>query len=427
MEPKDTQFISKKHQILLLFWLAGIACIGFFSRLSVQSSPVVQSAFAQAPETGIIGPAVSIFSQNPFLSPLYAGCGGITPPEAANPEYEQQVTDLVNNERASRGLPPLKRVLELDRAARYHAIDMLQDNYFDHDSYDRVSGQLSKVCNWYQRVSSYYSNWMFLAENIAAGYTTPTSVMNGWMNSTGHRENILSDSNWEIGVGYASGGSWGHYWVQDFGKRSGVYPLILNRDAASTTSRQVQVHLYGSFAQMRLKNDNETFGNWQAFQNAFTWITACGVGTHTVTAEVKTGSGTAYTSSDAIQLTVSGCPRLGGMPDQISFLYSKSEGQLYPPIISIIPANTVSHETISWSLSKTGSWFNVTPLTGSTPDAFQVIPTGVNTLPSGVHLGSITVTATAPSTTEDTPKIINARLIVLEGPPEKNYFPITLR
>ncbi len=117
--------------------------------------------------------------------------------------------------------------------------------------------------------------------------------MNGWMNSTGHRDNILSTNNWEIGVGYATGewiGPYDRYWTQDFGRRRNVYPLIINRDAASTDSRNVSLYIYGSFQQMRLKNDNGTWSDWQTFQNNVTWTIANGVGTHTVTAELKTGS-----------------------------------------------------------------------------------------------------------------------------------------
>ena len=53
-------------------------------------------------------------------------------------------------------------------------------------------------------------------ENIAAGQRTPQEVMNAWMNSSGHRANILNKNYTELGVGYYKGGSYGHYWVQTF-------------------------------------------------------------------------------------------------------------------------------------------------------------------------------------------------------------------
>ncbi len=112
-----------------------------------------------------------------------------------------------------------------------------------------------------------------MGENIADGFRIPQAVMNGWMNSSGHRANILSTNSWEIGVGYAAASGWTYYryWTQDFGRRAGMYPLIINRDAASTDSHSVS------------------------------WTIPNGVEIHTVTAELKTGC-TAVTSSDAIYL-----------------------------------------------------------------------------------------------------------------------------
>jgi hypothetical protein len=131
------------------------------------------------------------------------------------------------------------------------------------------------------------------------------------MNSTGHRDNILSTNYWVIGVVYDTGGGSGHtpYWTQDFGRRSGAYPLIINRDAASTDNRSVSLYIYGSFQQMRLKNDNGSWSDWQTFQNNVAWSIANGAGTHTVAAELKTGS-TVVTNSDTIYLTTAGAPQL---------------------------------------------------------------------------------------------------------------------
>ncbi|MEN6301030.1 MAG: CAP domain-containing protein, partial [Anaerolineaceae bacterium] len=100
-----------------------------------------------------------------------------------NATYEQEVLDLVNSERASRGIPPLKRVTALDYAARYHSADLGQDNYFSHDSYDRENGSLVFECGTWDRISSFYPSAS--GENIAGGYSSPKSVMNAWMNSEG--------------------------------------------------------------------------------------------------------------------------------------------------------------------------------------------------------------------------------------------------
>jgi uncharacterized protein YkwD len=241
----------------------------------------------------------------------YNGCGGVIAP-VVNANYEQQVLDLTNSTRAGLGLPPLKRVPLLDQSAEYFAADMGQDNYFpsDHATYDRVNGNLVLICNWDTRITSFYgsANLASLAENIAAGYSTPQDVMNGWINSPGHYANIKSTSNTEIGIGYTTvnNGTYHSYWVQDFGAKFNDYPLIINRDAATTSSCNVSIYIYGSFSQMRLQNDSGAWGNWVTFQNSSSWTLAGGVGTHTVNAQLKSGSTTVNTS-DSIASTAGSC------------------------------------------------------------------------------------------------------------------------
>ncbi len=303
---------------------------GLIATLLMLSPVALATATAPQTATSSIARAAA-----PPQAPEFSGCGGINQP-VVNADYEQQVVDLVNLERANNSLPPYKRVTALDEAARYHSADMGQDNYRSHDTYDRSGGSLVYVCDTWTRIDQYYSGAM--GENIAWGYFTPEDVMNGWMNSSGHRANILSSDNWEIGVGYAAvnGSDYTRYWTQDFGKRRGVYPLIINRDAASTGSRNVSLYIYGSFQQMRLKNDNGNWGNWQPFQNNVTWTLGNGVGTRTVTAELKSGS-TVVASSDTIDLTVADIPQLGNLPDNVAFLYSITEARLTPVTQTLTP------------------------------------------------------------------------------------------
>jgi uncharacterized protein YkwD len=287
------------HRTLKSRWLMVVICavgsivmLAHFDRVTATPPPLPQVV------------ASSITRTDPSSQPNtpdFSGCGGINQP-VVNADYEQEVVDLVNTERANRGLPPYKHVTALDEAARYHSADMGQDNYFSHDSYDRSGGNLVFVCDTWTRIGKYYTGAM--GENIAAGQGSPQSVMNDWMNSPGHRNNILSTNNWEIGVGYASvsGSDYTRYWTQDFGRRAGVYPVIINRDAASTDSRNVALYLYGDFQQVRLKNDASAWGEWQIFQNNLAWTIGNGVGPHTVTVELKTGS-TVVTSSDTITLS----------------------------------------------------------------------------------------------------------------------------
>ncbi|MEZ4674253.1 MAG: CAP domain-containing protein [Caldilineaceae bacterium] len=224
----------------------------------------------------------------------YVGCGG----EAVgvqNMTFESEVIALVNQERAHNGLPPMKSVPELTAAARYHAADMAQDDYFSHNSQDRVNGELTAVCAWSERIKGYYSDYRSMGENIAWGYGSPESVMQGWMNSDGHRANILGAYT-EIGVGYID-----NRWVQDFGERRSTVPLIINSEAVQTLSSQVTLYIHGSGDEMRLRNDDLPWGDWQAFQTEISWQLQNLSGERRVDIEVRKGS-TILRSSDTIVL-----------------------------------------------------------------------------------------------------------------------------
>lgn len=129
---------------------------------------------------------------------------------------ETEVFALVNLERQIQKLHPLQMDSRLHEAALGHSQDMAEQNYFDHTSLDlRTPGT---------RISQAGYAWSTYGENIAAGYSTPAAVVEGWMNSSGHRANILSSGFCDIGVGYAysAGSAYGAYWTQDFGRQQGV-------------------------------------------------------------------------------------------------------------------------------------------------------------------------------------------------------------
>ena len=117
-----------------------------------------------------------------------------------------QVFRLVNIERADADLPAQAWNRELAVAAQLHAEDMVDNDYFDHTSLDGRS--------FSDRTDDAGYGGFARGENIAAGQQTPEQVMESWMGSTGHRQNILSDAD-EIGVGFAS-----NHWVQVFGQGS---------------------------------------------------------------------------------------------------------------------------------------------------------------------------------------------------------------
>ncbi|WP_240675931.1 SafA/ExsA family spore coat assembly protein [Ammoniphilus sp. CFH 90114] len=123
-------------------------------------------------------------------------------------KLEYEVVQLVNQERAKHGLKPLIADWELSRVARFKSADMRDLNYFDHNSPTYGSP--------FTMIQNFGLTYRSAAENIAAGQTDAQSVMKAWMNSPGHRQNILNPNLTHIGCGYAQGGKWGHYWTQMF-------------------------------------------------------------------------------------------------------------------------------------------------------------------------------------------------------------------
>lgn len=147
--------------------------------------------------------------KNPDL--IYPGDRVTVPLLTAEKQWEAQVVELVNRERAKYGLKPLAANWELARVARIKSQDMRDRGYFSHQSPTYGSP--------FEMIRAFGISFVAAGENIAAGQTSPQAVVNSWMNSTGHRQNILNANYTEIGVGYAKGGSYGHYWTQMFIRR----------------------------------------------------------------------------------------------------------------------------------------------------------------------------------------------------------------
>ncbi|WP_250289836.1 CAP domain-containing protein, partial [Frankia sp. CiP1_Cm_nod1] len=130
-------------------------------------------------------------------------------PSEQIPDEASEVVALTNAERARAGCAALMADRRLTAAAQAHSADMSTRDYFSHDSLDGRTP--------FQRMAEAGYGFSAAAENIAAGQRTPAEVVRGWMNSAGHRANILNCSLRQIGVGYATGGRYGTYWTQDFG------------------------------------------------------------------------------------------------------------------------------------------------------------------------------------------------------------------
>lgn len=128
--------------------------------------------------------------------------------DSAALSYEKEVVRLVNEERRSNGLSELAYDWQLSRVARYKSQDMKDNSYFSHTSPTYGSP--------FQMMKSFGISYKSAGENIARGQATPRDVVNAWMNSSGHRGNILNSSFTHIGVGYVADGK---YWTQMFIKK----------------------------------------------------------------------------------------------------------------------------------------------------------------------------------------------------------------
>lgn len=140
---------------------------------------------------------------------------------AQDMEREEEILVLVNKARARgancgfRGsfeaAKPLTMNPKLRCAARLHAVDMNDRDYFDHRSPEGEGPRDRIKKAGYEKARAW-------GENIAAGRGTPEGTMRQWMESDGHCANIMNPKFTEIGVGYAAGGQWRHMWAQVFGR-----------------------------------------------------------------------------------------------------------------------------------------------------------------------------------------------------------------
>jgi uncharacterized YkwD family protein len=154
---------------------------------------------------------------NPTVEPTNMQVGSIiklkgdtndsTNTRTTSSQYASEVLNLVNAERSKQGLKPLKMNTTLNKSAQAKAKDMHDKKYFNHNSPTYGSP--------FDQMKQFGYKYSYAGENIAQGQRSPQEVMKAWMNSAGHRANILSPNFTEIGIGYYSEGN---YWVQQFGK-----------------------------------------------------------------------------------------------------------------------------------------------------------------------------------------------------------------
>ncbi|KAG7375686.1 hypothetical protein PHYPSEUDO_015615 [Phytophthora pseudosyringae] len=128
-------------------------------------------------------------------------------------QYSAAMLTRVNEQRASQGLRALCMNTKLMAASKGHSTDMASNNFMSHTGSDGSTMSM--------RVSATGYKWTRVAENVAAGQITVDAVMKSWMNSAGHRANILGDyTMFGTAYAYSSGSTYKHYWTQNFAKSS---------------------------------------------------------------------------------------------------------------------------------------------------------------------------------------------------------------
>lgn len=159
---------------------------------------------APAPETPVeseapVVPEVPVEVTPPVVTPDKPADQG------SSSSYAQQVLDLVNEQRAANGLQSLTLSSSLSAVAQAKAQDMKDNNYFSHNSPTYGSP--------FDMMKTFGISYRTAGENIAMGYATPKAVVTAWMNSSGHRANILNANYTQMGIGYVATGN---YWSQMF-------------------------------------------------------------------------------------------------------------------------------------------------------------------------------------------------------------------
>ena len=207
--------------------------------------------------------------------------------------FSDRVVHLTNVARSTAGLPPLKSESRLTKAVLGHALDMAVRNFFDHTNPD---GQEP-----WDRMQEAGYDWIRAGENIAAGQKTPEEVVQAWMDSPGHRQNILSDDFVEIGVAhhfepgdrYPGPEGYHDYWVQDFGSRLLVFPIVIEGEAYSTGDDEVEIYAYGGdwAREMQISEDaNFADLSWQPFESRRIWTLSPGPGLKRIYVLLRSGT-----------------------------------------------------------------------------------------------------------------------------------------
>ena len=182
--------------------------------------------------------ALSIFFLIMAASPIQvARSQFLQPPERV---YEEAMTVYLGNlARHDNGVPPLRWNWQMTQAARWFSWDSVENRMEPYCGHQDTQG------NWPDyRIRFFGYKGFGGAENAYCGYVTPQQAIDGWMNSPGHRANLLDPNSREVGLGYyVRDGDGRGYVTQDFGVDAVYPPVVIEHEALGTTSPQVNLYL----------------------------------------------------------------------------------------------------------------------------------------------------------------------------------------
>jgi uncharacterized protein YkwD len=225
---------------------------------------------------------------------------------------EARTVYLGNLARRDHGVPPLRWNRQLTHAARWFSWDSTENRPNGFCGHQDTQGHWP---DYRARAFGYLGGAG--AENAFCGYVTPAESIKGWMNSPGHRENLLDPNSREIGLGYYRRSSDGRgYVTQDFGNDVVFAPLIIENEAVSTTSRNVNLYIYdrlpGGFialapARRMMVSNNPYFSGsvWEPYNANKAWTLRSGTGWRNVYVKTRDRFNRTLTVSDTIYLGAS--------------------------------------------------------------------------------------------------------------------------
>lgn len=215
------------------------------------------------------------------------------------PSLQERIVHLTNLERRGEGMVPLQMAEGLMKGAQSHAEDMSAQGYFSHRGKDGSSFDQRCVKAGYRGSPR--------GENIAMGAARADQIVKMWMDSPGHRANILNPEITEIGIGFAPRGA---YAVMCLGVSENPLPVVIENEASTATSSKVLVYLGGRnwARQMRFSTDGTNFGPWQPHASFAQVDLPSQPGRQSLIVEFEGPRGARRVGGDSIYLNLRGQP-----------------------------------------------------------------------------------------------------------------------